>query len=224
MAGIVGVYKQHAASGACSLGDAELLELAPASIQNSGIQARLGRCPIGQIVPLLLRVRLGFGRLAHVGDLQVFKHEQPKPVDQGACGLVVEVFPLVPHLAMRLCQRDRRAFTAVAALLFPVLGLLQPLQALQAFAVEPGVLNGLAGREGRKMQQAHIKAHGLFTGRQWLLFHFTGESDLPVIHVALDRAGFHLAQHRTMQSNFDVPDFSEGEDVPERAQSPIEDR
>jgi len=32
LAGIVGVYQQHAASGTCSLGDTILLELAPTSV------------------------------------------------------------------------------------------------------------------------------------------------------------------------------------------------
>ena len=63
------------------------------------------------------------------------------------------------------------------------------------------------------MQQAQIKTHGLFTGRQRLLFHFTRKGDVPVIHVALDRDCFHLPHYRAMQPNFDASDFREGEHV-----------
>ena len=62
LARIVGVHHHHHLSpGACSIGDTQGLEVSPASIQNRRVQTRPGRRPVGQVLPLLLRVRLGPG-------------------------------------------------------------------------------------------------------------------------------------------------------------------
>ena len=125
LARVVGVHQHHLSPGTCSLGDTEGLELSPASIQNGRVQARLGCCPIGQVGAFLLRVRLGFGRLAHLGDLQVFQDHHAKAIDQRAGGFVLKIVPLVADPSVRCCQRERRPLASMGPTLFAVLGLLQ---------------------------------------------------------------------------------------------------
>ena len=79
LAGVIGVHQHHLPPGACSLGDTEGLELSPTSIQNGLYSGPPSRWPHwADRLPFVLRVGLGFGRLAHVRDLQVFKDDQAK--------------------------------------------------------------------------------------------------------------------------------------------------
>ena len=54
------------------------------------------------------------------------------------------------------------------------------------------------------MQDAQVQADGFRTGRQRLLFYFTGEGDVPVVHIPLDRAGFDLTHQWTVQPDLET--------------------
>jgi hypothetical protein len=88
LARVVGVHQHHLPSGTCSLGGAEGLEMSPTSIQHGRVEASFRAGPIGQEGAYLLWVRLGFGRLAHRGDVQVFQDHHAKAIHQGTCGFV----------------------------------------------------------------------------------------------------------------------------------------
>ena len=69
--------------------------MSPASIKNGCVEASLDAGPIGQIGAFLLRVRFGFGRFAHVEDVEVFKDDQPKAIHKRTCRFVLKVLALV---------------------------------------------------------------------------------------------------------------------------------
>ena len=71
-----------------------------ASIEDRLVQARLGRRATLQILPLVVRVRLGFRRRCQVQDRQVFHSHQTVRVDQAVGQLMVKVRPLVAYLPM----------------------------------------------------------------------------------------------------------------------------
>ena len=211
LAGVIGVHQRHVSPGTCSLGDTEALGIVPTSIKNGRVQASFRTGPVGQIGTFLFRVRLGFGCLAHLRDLQVFKNQGSKVVHQRMRGLMVEVFPLVAYPAMGFGQGNRRAFAPMRATLLVILGRLQELDPLQPAAVVTWVLNGFPSRERGKMEESQVKTYRLFAGRQGFFFHLTREGDVPVVHVALDGDRFHLAHQRAVQSHQHVSDFGKGQ-------------
>ena len=219
LAGVIGVHQHHLSPGTCSLGDTQGLELSPASIQNRHVQARLGCCPIGQVGAFPLRVRLGCGRLAHLGDLQVFKDQHAIAVDQRAGGFVLKIVPLVADPSVRCCQRKSRPLASMGPALFAVLGLLQEFDTLQPTAVGAWVLNRFPRRERGKVEEAQVNANGLFTGRQRFLFYLTGKGDIPLIHLPLDGHGFDGPLQRSVYTYLEVTNLGEGEHLPSEGEA-----
>ena len=162
---IVGVRQHDVPPGACSLGGTEGLELSPASVKNRCVEASLGAGSIGQIHVCPLRVSLGFGYFAHVGDLQVFKDHHAKTVDQCPGCFVLEVPPLIAH---RLCAWPGRARPASVDGSHAFCGpwLLQEFRWLLPLAVVARVPDGFPGGHCGKVQQAQVQPAASSLGRQ----------------------------------------------------------
>jgi hypothetical protein len=93
LAGIVGIHKHHLPSGAFSLGDTERLELSPPSIENGFVEASLSARPIRQIGALFVWIGFGFGRFAHIENVEVFENEQTEAIHERTSCFVLKVLP-----------------------------------------------------------------------------------------------------------------------------------
>ena len=98
-----GVHKLYYASGTRSLGNTEGLELSPASIKDRLIQTSFGAGSIRKVCAFVVRVGFRVWGSAHIENLQIFKDERTKAIHQGTRRFVLQVFALIPHLAMRFC-------------------------------------------------------------------------------------------------------------------------
>ena len=130
-----------------------------ASIEDRLVQARLGRRAVGQILSVVVRVRLGFRRGRQVQDGEVFHGQQPVRVDQAVGQLMVNVRSLVAHLAMGTGQGDGRSFPTMRPLCAAVLHLGELLDALEPFTVVARVLDVLAGRKRGEVPDAQVQPH-----------------------------------------------------------------
>jgi hypothetical protein len=113
---------------------------------------------------------------------------------------MMEGVPLVAHFAMGTRQGNGGTLSAVRTLLAAILDLAEEFDALEPFAVVPGVLNVLTRRQGGKVQDAQVQPHSRFSGWQRDFFwHLTGEGDVPVVDIAPDGDRFDGARERSMQ-------------------------
>src|SRR5438132_66249 len=89
LAGILGIHEQHLPASFFRFVGTELLEQCPTSISNTFVYPAFGSCPIGQIRPVLILLRLG--ALAHVDGLQLFQDDHAISIDQLSAVLVEKI-------------------------------------------------------------------------------------------------------------------------------------
>jgi hypothetical protein len=164
----------------------------------------IGNTPIDNLIVTVL----------HILNIQIFKDDQPKSVDQFPAFLMSEVITPVFNPSMNVVKSfdgtaslrtslSQRAYFALASLQI-LFVLLHPTLTLNRFAI---------AKRG-KGSQAQINTNYLNGRWQWTRLSFTRKASKPVAQaIALDCQGLDSSLNRPMKFNFDIAYFGDGQPI-----------
>src|SRR5205823_4761546 len=140
----------------------------------------------------------------HVTRLQPLKHDSAVLVHQLAGLLVQEIRSLVADTSVDTSNRLLCFSPTVATTLATGKGLLPTRQVVKRLTKVAWVANLLTRgqRSERSKPQVHTDYLVRVGQRQGNVYYFNREADVPMLTFPLDRDGFDLALHSTVQSDF----------------------
>src|SRR5215211_9163062 len=203
--GVGGMHEDDSPSGAFSLGDKDARELGPAGVQDRPVQPGLGRNVAAGILHRTC------GRSGHGGHTELFEGDRVVVVDQPAGGLVVEVPPLVSHLAPLLGERPPEPPTVTGAGPGALLAALQVGDPLLCGIEEAQIGHDLPVAGGQEPHHPHVDADRPASGWQQHRFGLGDDDHIPATALSPGLQRLHPTHNRPVLSDLDPPDSLEAD-------------